>query len=290
MSLDLHIHSTFSDGTMTPAQLVVLACKKGLKAISLTDHDTMAGIAPALQAAEGLSLEVVPGLEISVVHADISLHILGYCMDSQSPGLERALVRLQSGREERNATILQRLAERGILVDCADLRRLSHSGQTGRPHIARIMMNMGVVQSMQEAFERYLGRGACAYASRTVLAAGEAIRIIHGAGGLAVLAHPLQLDSTLMKLPGLLQDLATLGLDGLEGYYPTHSAGIRRKIKAIASEFGLLLTGGSDFHGDIKPGTTLAGGKNVYVPDELLTIMKKRLGSRQEAMRERECS
>ncbi len=145
-------------------------------------------------------------------------------------------------------------------------------------------MGLGVVQSMQEAFERYLGRGACAYVSRTVLAAGEAIRVIREAGGLSVLAHPLQLDPTLAKLPGLLQELAPCGLDGLEGYYPTHSAKIRRKIKGIAREFGLLLTGGSDYHGDIKPGTTLAGGKNVYVPDELLDIMKERLHRRREVL------
>lgn len=280
MSLDLHIHSTFSDGTMSPAELVALACKKGLNAISLTDHDTMAGVEPAVQAAEGTALEVIAGLEISVVHADISLHVLGYCMDSKNPDLNQVLARLQAGRQARNSTILLRLAEQGVHVSSADLKRVSHSGQTGRPHIARIMMELGAVQSMQQAFEQYLGRGACAYVSRTVLAAEEAIRIIRGAGGLAVLAHPLQLDSTLAKLPDLLQELVPFGLDGLEGYYPTHSAKIRRAIQEIARKFGLLLTGGSDFHGDIKPGTTLAGGKNVYVPGELLRLMNERLNSR----------
>ncbi len=278
MSLDLHIHSTFSDGTMPPAELVALACKKGLTAISLTDHDTMAGVEPAVQAAEGLALEIVPGLEISVSHADISLHILGYYMDTNNPGLNEALGRLQAGREMRNTTILERLAEQGIDVSPEDLRRVSPSGQTGRPHIARVMLEKGAVWSMQEAFARYLGRGACAYVSRTVLSSAEAIRIIRGAGGIAVLAHPLQLDSTLEKLPSFLKELVPLGLAGLEGYYPTHSAKIRRKIMEIASEFGLLLTGGSDFHGDIKPGTSLAGGKNVYVPGEVLELMKKQVG------------
>lgn len=278
MSLDLHVHSSFSDGTMSPAELVALACKKNLTAISLTDHDTMAGFDSAVQAAEGLALEVVPGLEISVIHADISLHVLGYYMDTHNPDLNDALGRLQVGREVRNVTILERLAQQGIDVSLADLDRVSPSGQTGRPHIARIMLEKGAVWSMQEAFERYLGRDACAYVSRTVLSAEEAIHTIRGAGGLAVLAHPLQLDSTLLKLPAVLEQLVPLGLDGLEGYYPTHSAKIRRKILEIAKKFGLILTGGSDFHGDIKPGTSLAGGKNVYVPGEVLDVMKGRLG------------
>ena len=283
MSLDLHIHSTFSDGTMTPVELVALASKKGLIAISLTDHDTLEGFEPAVQAAEGLPLEVLSGLEISVVHAEYSLHVLGYGMDAGNPDLNQAHHRLQAGREPRNAAILERLAERGVAVSPADLQRVSHSGQTGRPHIARVMLEKGAVWSMQEAFEKYLGRGACAYVSRTVLSAEEAIRLIRGAGGIAVLAHPLQVDQTLEKLPALLQELVPFGLDGLEGYYPTHSAKIRRKITEMSKKFGLLLTGGSDFHGDIKPGTTLAGGKNVYVPKEVLAIMKMLLGIRQTA-------
>lgn len=280
MSLDLHIHSTFSDGTMSPAELVALAGKKGLSAISLTDHDTLEGFEPAAKAAVGLALEVISGLEISVIHGGASLHILGYAMDTADPALNDALGRLQAGREKRNAAILERLAEKGIVVSPEDLRRISRSGQTGRPHIARLMLEKGAVWSMQEAFEKYLGRGACAYVSRTLLPAEEAIRLIRGAGGIVVLAHPLQVDQTLESLPALLRDLVPLGLDGLEGYYPTHSAKIRRKLADTAKKFGLLLTGGSDFHGDIKPGTTLAGGKNVYVPDEVIVIMKKLLESR----------
>jgi 3',5'-nucleoside bisphosphate phosphatase len=280
MSLDLHIHSTFSDGTMSPAELVALASKKGLSTISLTDHDTLEGFEPAVKAAVGLALEVISGLEISVIHGGASLHILGYAMDTADPGLNDALGRLQAGREKRNAAILERLAERGIVVSPEDLRRVSRSGQTGRPHIARLMLEKGAVWSMQEAFEKYLGRGACAYVSRTLLPAEEAIRLIRGAGGIVVLAHPLQVDQTLESLPALLRDLVPLGLDGLEGYYPTHSAKIRRKLADTAKKFGLLLTGGSDFHGDIKPGTTLAGGKNVYVPGEVIVIMKKLLESR----------
>ena len=282
MSLDLHIHSVFSDGTNTPAELVAMADRKRLTTIALTDHDTLDGFEPAVQAATGMAIEVLSGLEISMVHGDVSLHVLGYCLDIADPALNEALGRLQAGREERNVRILERLADEGIDVSFADLARVSKSGQTGRPHIARVMLEKGAVRSMQEAFERYLGRGACAYVSRTVLSAEEAIRVIRGAGGLAVLAHPLQGDPTLERLPGLLRELVPLGLDGIEAYYPTHSARVRRKLKSAADHYDLLLTGGSDFHGDIRPGTTLAGGKNVSVPDEILTRMKERLDRRRK--------
>jgi predicted metal-dependent phosphoesterase TrpH len=280
MSLDLHIHSTFSDGTLSPAEIVNLASRKGLTAIALTDHDTMAGIKPAIAAATGMALEVIPGLEISVLHNGISLHILGYLMDSADPGLNRVLTSLQEGRDERNAAIVKRLLELGIAVSPEDLRRVSQTGQTGRPHIAKVMVEQGIVRTILQAFEQYLGRGGLAYASRPILDAAEAIGVLRQAGGLAVLAHPLQVDPSLEKLPGLLDDLVPLGLDGLEGYYPTHSAKVRRKLRAAAERYGLVLTGGSDFHGDIRPGTTIAGGRNVQVPDELLGLMKERADSR----------
>lgn len=280
MSLDLHIHSTFSDGTLSPAEVVALARRKGLSAISLTDHDTVAGILPAIQAAEGHDLEVISGLEISVLHEGVALHILGYLIDTENPVLNRALGELQKGRDERNAKILQLLSDLGIEVTVEDLQRVSHTGQTGRPHIARVMVEKGVVPTILQAFEQYLGRGGKAYASRPVLNAVDALGILREAGGLAILAHPLQIDPTLEKLPALLNELLPLGLDGIEGYYPTHSAKARRKLRALAGKYGLLLTGGSDFHGDIRPGTTLAGGKNVQVPDELLQVMKERVGER----------
>ncbi len=280
MSLDLHIHSTFSDGTLSPAEVVNLACRKGLTAIALTDHDTMAGIKPAIAAAAEMALEVVPGLEISVLHNGISLHLLGYLMDAADPGLNRVLAALQKGRDERNAAIVNRLLDLGIAVSPEDLLRVSQTGQTGRPHIARVMVEKGIVRTILQAFEQYLGRGGLAYASRPVLDAAEAIGVLRQAGGISVLAHPLQIDASLERLPALLNDLVPLGLDGLEGYYPTHSAKVRRKLRAAAERYGLVVTGGSDFHGDIRPGTTLAGGRNLQVPDELLGPMKERAGGR----------
>ena len=280
MSLDLHIHSTFSDGSLTPAQVVGLASRRRLTAIALTDHDTVDGFGPAQEAAQGLPLEVIAGLEISALHQGTGMHILGYLMDTGDPDLQMMLSRLQRGREERNAEILHRLERLGVRVDNEELQRVSGGGQTGRPHIARLLVAMGAVGSMMQAFEKYLGREGLAYIPRPVPTAEEAIAVLHAAGGISVLAHPQQMDPGLDRLPALLHALAEIGLDGVEGYYPTHSQKTRRKIIAAAGIHGLVVTGGSDFHGDIRPGTTLAGGGNVKVPDHLLELMKERVAGR----------
>lgn len=280
MALDLHIHSTFSDGTMSPAEVVGLASRKRLTAIALTDHDTIDGFVPAQQAAAGLPLEVVAGLEFSVLHQGTSMHILGYLMDIGHSDLNRMLADLQKGRQERNAKILERLRALGVSIEEDELRQVSVTGQTGRPHIARLLLAKGAVGTMLQAFEKYLGRGGLAYASRPVPTAEDAIAVLRAAGGLCVMAHPQQMDSDLSRLPALLDILVPMGLDGLEAYYPTHSSKARRKIIAAAEHYGLVLTGGSDFHGDIRPGTTIAGGRNVHVPEELLRIMKDRAAAR----------
>jgi hypothetical protein len=279
MALDLHIHSTFSDGTLTPAEVVELAWRKRLVAIALTDHDTIDGFIPAQQAAAGLPLEVIAGLEISVLHEGTSMHILGYLMDIGHDDLNRMLADLQKGRKERNAKILDKLQALGISIAPEELQRVSVTGQTGRPHIARLLLVKGVVDTMVQAFEQYLGRGGLAYASRPVPTAEDAIAVLRAAGGLCILAHPQQLDPDLKQLSALLDVLVPMGLDGLEAYYPTHSSRTRRKIVAAAEHYGLVLSGGSDFHGDIRPGTTLAGGRNVFVPEQVLSIMKDRVAA-----------
>jgi hypothetical protein len=280
MSLDLHIHSTFSDGTLTPAEVVGLAGRRRLSGISLTDHDTIDGYLPAVEAACGLQLEVVSGLEVSALHKGSSMHILGYLMDPGDAGLQKMLSALQQGREERNAEILCLLRGFGIAIEEEELRRVSGGGQTGRPHIARLLVARGVVGSMLQAFEKYLGREGRAYIPRPVPTAEEAIAVLRDAGGISVLAHPQQMDPALDRLPALLDALVDFGLDGIEAYYPTHSAKIRRRLIAIAERHGLVLTGGSDFHGDIRPGTSLAGGSNVRVPGDLLVPLKERAAQR----------
>jgi len=277
MSIDLHIHSVYSDGSQTPTELVRLAVRKRLTAISLTDHDTMDGTPEALQAGVEVGLEVLPGLEISAVHGQTYLHILGYGMEMDDPGLVAGLARLQAARDERNAKIVQKIVELGFPITLEEVQTISRIGQTGRPHIAKVLMAHGVVKNIPAAFEKFLKKGASAYVSRFVYNAVEAIGMIKRAGGIAVLAHPIQIDPTLERLPGLLAELAVFGLDGIELYYPTQSSRVRKKIKMLTDKYQLLSTGGSDYHGDVRPGSNLAGGKNVHVPSHVFETIRQRL-------------
>jgi len=277
MTIDLHVHSIYSDGTQTPSELVALASVSGLTALSITDHDTMAGTAEALQAGIAQGVDVLSGLEISVYLDQTYMHILGYGMNPDEPGLVAGLDLLQKAREERNRKIVKKIADMGHSISLEDVERISRVGQTGRPHIAKALMARGVVKNMLEAFEKFLKKGAPAYVSRFVYDAKNAIAMIKQAGGVAILAHPVQIDSALALLPGLIADLAGMGLDGVELYYPTQSPAIRKKIRLIADRYQLLYTGGSDYHGDIRPGTRLAGGKNVSVPADLLVAMRRKL-------------
>ncbi len=279
MSIDLHTHSWFSDGTKSPTELVQLAARSGVSALSITDHDTMDGVTEALAVSAEYGVEVVPGLEISVVHKKKALHILGYYMDSTHSELNAALSVLQEARDGRNEKIIHKLQALGIEATVTELKKISGYGQTGRPHIAKLLMNHGLVRSMHQAFDEYLKKDGKAYVARFAYSAEEAIGLIVRAGGIAVLAHPIQVDRTLNSLSTLLPVLKSYGLAGIETFYPTQKKNMRKRIRKFARENDLLLTGGSDYHGDIRPGTRLAGGNNVYVPPELLETMKLWLGS-----------
>lgn len=279
MSIDLHTHSNFSDGTMTPTELVALARHKKISALALTDHDTMAGTPEAILAGVEMGVEIIPGIEISVLYNQVEYHVLGYWADPRNSPLAAALSRLQGARAERNAKILEKLKALGIPVTAEELQLVSEQGQTGRPHIARILVQRGVVRTMTQAFDQFLKKGEAAYVSRFAYGAAEAVALIRQAGGLAVLAHPAQNDPELIRLPVVLADLVPAGLEGIELYYPTHSHKVKKRMRALATEYDLLLTGGSDYHGEVRPGTSLAGGGNIFVPPELLEKMKERLGA-----------
>jgi len=277
MTIDLHVHSYFSDGTKSPVELVELASKTGVSAIALTDHDTMDGVAEAQAVSREYDVEVIPGVEISVVHGDLVLHILGYYVDPLQEKLAHALETLQQARDRRNKKIIKKLQDLGIDTSLDELKKISGRGQTGRPHIAKILMNHGVVRSFPQAFDQYLAKGQKAYVGRFAYSAKEAISFINQAGGLAVLAHPIQIDKTLCTLQSLLPELRRYGLQGIETYYPSQKKKMQKRIRKFAESNDLFLTGGSDYHGDIRPGTRLAGGHNVYVPPALLDIMKQKL-------------
>jgi predicted metal-dependent phosphoesterase TrpH len=277
MSIDLHTHSSFSDGTMSPTELVEFARQKGLRAIALTDHDTCEGVAEAVEAGRRFDIEVIPGIELSVHFEQQSVHLLGYFIDPASDCLERAVNKIQNGRSERNLKILGRLNELGFKGDEAEVAAYGGIGQVGRPHFARMLIDRGWASSMDQAFDDYLGKTGRAYFSRFSFSLGEAVRTIHAAGGLCSVAHPagLVLSPTGDLKGEVLRGLVAGGIDGIEVYYPTHTKKFRKKLISFAQANGLIMTGGSDYHGDIRPGTTLAGGKNVSVPYALLTAMKE---------------
>ncbi|MBM9537180.1 PHP domain-containing protein [Desulfobulbus alkaliphilus] len=266
MCVDLHTHSIYSDGTLTPAELVDMALHNKLRGLALTDHDTVEGVAEIQQLGQQVGLTVLTGLEISTTLRQHTLHILGYGIDPGHRELLQWLLPLQEGRINRNRAILGKLQNLGINISASEVRTLSRCGQTGRPHFARLLIAKGVVESFDAAFRLYLGRNKPAWVRRFSYSAAETIAMIHRAGGIAVLAHPGQLDPEMRVQPSLIRELTLRGLDGLEVYYPTHSKKMRKTLKAVARECGLIATGGSDYHGDTRPLNRLAGTTTAFCP------------------------
>lgn len=275
--IDLHIHSIHSDGTMKPAELVDYAVKAGLKAVALTDHDTMSGVAEALAAGHDNGVEVIPGIEVSAWHNGTSMHILGYWLRHDDRELLTRLNSIQKARHDRNLKIIDKLNRMGIKTTMEEVEQHSACGLTGRPHIARLLVSKGLVSDVGKAFRLYLKKGAAAYAERFRFGADDAIQMIRQAGGLAVLAHPAQLDPSLRSIPALLRALKSFGLDGIEVYYPKHSNRAITTLKTLAQNTGLFITGGSDLHEGHKSELALAvKKKKFYVPHYLLEIMKEK--------------
>jgi predicted metal-dependent phosphoesterase TrpH len=278
MCVDLHTHSIYSDGTATPGELVQMASALGLKGLALTDHDTMEGCALAIAAGRQYGVHIIPGLEISCTHGDFSLHILGYGVDPENELLNEKLRQIQDGRQQRNRKILAKLTDINIEISAEELKALSSCGQTGRPHIARLLMAKRIVPDFGTAFRRYLGKGKPGYAERFSFSAAETIDFIHKAGGAAILAHPGKLDQKMRVQPHLIKELVQRKLDGLEIYYPTHPKKIQKKLHGLAEQFNLLKTGGSDYHGGNRPNSGLAGGKgSICPPDSILEKLQSRL-------------
>lgn len=281
MGIDLHAHTTASDGSATPRELVQLAKERGLRAVAVTDHDTFGGHAEALQAGAELGIEIVPGIELSVRDEhDDKAHLLGYYV-APDGALSRQLEYLQSERNKRNAVILRNLAALGVPVSMERVLELARGGVVGRPHFARALMERGYVADAQEAFNRFLADGAAATASKEVLHPAEAIRLIHEGGGIAVWAHPTRPPSQRDGAIDLAQWEAKLrrwiewGVDGIEVYYSQYTPEEERWANAMARKYDLLGTGGSDYHGATKPtiqlGVTHTG---AAVPDEVLHALQ----------------
>ena len=274
--LDLHLHTTHSDGSLSPAEVLALAQKAGVTALAITDHDIITGIPEALATGQQLGIEVIPGIEISSRYGETELHVLGYFLDWQDAQLEQRLATLRDGRHRRNPQIVERLQALGIEIRYDEVRALAGTDAVGRPHIARVLMEKKVVTSAKEAFDRFLAEGKQAYVARDLPEPADAINWIKSAHGLAVLAHPTWVRASGDKLLELVRQLKSNGLDGIEVHYSTHSRRQTREYLSLAKQLGLLVTGGSDFHGLTKPEIGVGIGKGtLHVPDHLLHTLKE---------------
>jgi predicted metal-dependent phosphoesterase TrpH len=245
--IDLHLHTTASDGALCPADLVAHAIAAGITTLSVTDHDTTAGLADAHRAAESAGVGMINGIEITAVEQERDVHVLGYFLEPSSPGLEAFLRRQREDRVRRVREIAERLTALDVPIDIDPLleRAASGDGVVGRPHVAQALIDAGHVASWDEAFARYLEHGGPAFVARRGCSARDAIRIIHDAGGLAVLAHP-----GLSRIDPLIPGLAEAGLDGIEVRHPEHDPATETRYRTLAGELGLAVTAGSDFHAE----------------------------------------
>ncbi len=266
-SVDLHIHSTASDGSLSPVEILTASEKAGLAAIAITDHDTIEGCREILDAASACPLDFLTGVEISAAFPEAfslpgSLHILGYDFDIHDFQLNQRLKEQEAARNQRSPKIIQRLNALGLDLSIDDVKPFSQGTQIGRPHIASAMKALGLVNSIDEAFDRYIGSGGPAYVDKPRIQAERAIDLINAAGGVPVLAHPglihTRNEEELKQLISLMTDR---GLKGIEVFYPDHSGSQTACYKELADRYNLLITGGSDFHGALNPLIQLGKGK-----------------------------
>jgi hypothetical protein len=266
-----------------------MAAQVGLSAVAVTDHDSVDGLAEALDAGREFGVEVVPGVEVNIEHDGVPLDLLGYFLGgSPGEGLRSTLEELRHGRDMRNARILERLRDLGYPVDAAELDAIAGGGAVGRPHIAEALRRRGHVVSVAEAFDRFLQRGAPCWVNRSRLSVFEAVRLIRHVAGVAVIAHPGLIRTDAAGLARIVREARRCGAGGIECYHSSHDAATVARALALAKANGLVATGGSDFHGAAKPGVRLgqaAGGRPV--PYSVLADLKRRWAAEHAAIRQR---
>jgi hypothetical protein len=275
--IDLHVHSSCSDGSETPERIVELAAAAGCSAVALTDHDGLDGVARAKERALSLDLSFVPGCEVSCAFSPGAMHVLSYFVEAGEGPLQDELGRLREDRARRNERLVERLQALGLPVSFDEVRAAAGSSVIGRPHFASVLVANGAATDFQDAFARWLAKGAPGYVPKARVEAAGFLAAAQGSGALCALAHPLSLGLEPDELDRLLGELAQAGLVGLECYYGRYSPSERSGLVELARRHGLVATGGSDFHGSFKPDLSIGiGTGDLEVPDEALIELAAR--------------
>ncbi len=275
--VDLHVHSNKSDGSFTPSEVVELAAQKGLSAFALTDHDTTAGVKEAVAAGLQKGIEVIPGIEFSTEYYGKDIHIVGLFIDEDAPAFQKHIHRFVDARIERNEKMCARLAADGIDISYEKLVDAFPGSVITRGHYSRYLLDHGYVKSLPEAFDRYLGDRTKYFVPREKISPAQAVSLILDVKGIPVLAHPTLYHMGRENLTTLVRHLSRSGLVAIEAIYSTYSAGEEREMRQIASHYGLLLSGGSDFHGKSKPGLEIGTGYGkLAIPEDVLIALKEK--------------
>lgn len=278
-SVDLHVHSTYSDGTLTPAELVTHAKQMGLSAMALTDHDTIAGVEEAVAAGKSQDIEIIPGVELSTFFDEKEIHIVGLYIDYMDTVFKKELENLRMVREKRNVVMCERFQAQGISISYGELRQSYKDAVITRAHFADFLLKKGMIKSRNEAFERYIGTNGPCYVPREKMLPARAIELIRAAKGVPILAHPVLYHLGTESMNKLMKYLCRSGIAGLEAIYSTYSTGEEIQMRKLARENHLVISGGSDYHGTNKPHIELGTGRGrLFVPYDVLEGIKKLRG------------
>lgn len=273
--IDLHTHSTVSDGSCTPTEVMEAAVNAGLAAVALTDHDTMQGVPEAMEAAEKLDIECIPGIELSAVYGDREVHIVGLFLDPRDSVLAKRLDSFRQIRKQRNLRMIEKMQAAGVDITMEKVRDLEGDAVITRANLARYLVHVGYAVSIKEVFDKYLSPGLPFYVPKTGVTPEDAVRAIRDGGGTAILAHPLLYDFTPAQLDTCIELLKNYGLQGIETYYSTYSPADERNMKRLADRHGLLWSGGSDFHGSVKPHIQIGKGMgHLVIPYDILDKLR----------------
>lgn len=275
--IDLHVHSSASDGSLTPEEVVDLAKAAGLSFFALTDHDTVDGVAAAVSHAKALeNIEVIPGIELSCYYNNREIHIVGLYVDYKNQTFLDGLLKLKQAREDRNKKMVQNFVDAGIPLTIEELKHGNPNSVITRAHFARVLVEKGICKTKQEAFDKYVGIHCPFYLAKPQVTPEHVLNLIQEAGGTAILAHPYSYKFNRSEVETLLDTLIPLGLAGMECYYSTYDDGQTQELRSIALKKNLLVSGGSDFHGVVKPDISIGTGRgNLRIPKKILTAIQE---------------